>query len=618
MSRDFQHRGYRIALVSAAFVWWGASALAQTLPPTPAQIEGWVEQLGSDEYAARQQAYVRLQQVGFAALPPLHRAARHEDFEIAAAAAALIESVDPSRALESRCPETHAILQSYFDEAHSTRFKQIRRLAEMGTLESLLALAHIAQWEPTRQLAGEAVAVLITQAQRLDPATRRQLAEGLIRLDADSGIASGWLAGWSAWAAGNDELPGLATFLRDPSIGDTSQVPTSATSVTAHDVDVSRAISDLPDRPTCQLLIWYADQQLTSSDAARAAEAARLLVDVCRDDRGDVSGVASWLVARRLWEPFDALVARYQTRFNDDPWLAYHQAQAQLERGNVAAAQTIAARATDLSSGHPAVHLQLATLLDQVGFRRWAETEYRYTVQHDESSALDRSRACLALAELWLADDRWDEAGELLERVLATLEKADPGTATASAYLGTMVEQLQARRHYVEARRALHAGDEPAHVNWLIEGLAKAPTDTELLIALYESRTRIDDPSRVTDLVDAAAAHLDAQIRSLRGQIGDLGDATRDQTNRRALAEICNRYAWLVARTDGDIERAQQAAELAVSLQPATAAYHDTLALCRFRRGDVAGAVASQQEAVRLKPHDEAFQAALAQYVDAL
>jgi tetratricopeptide (TPR) repeat protein len=86
------------------------------------------------------------------------------------------------------------------------------------------------------------------------------------------------------------------------------------------------------------------------------------------------------------------------------------------------------------------------------------------------------------------------------------------------------------------------------------------------------------------------------------------------------LATAYNEYAWLVANTTGDFDRALARAQMANEIRPSTAGYLDTLAHCYYAKGDLDSAVATQRRANVLEPNSGAiarqlrfFEQALAQ-----
>ncbi len=58
------------------------------------QAERWVEQLGASSYQLREEAAIRLSEMGAPALPPLREAARHGDLEIRYRAMSLLEAIE--------------------------------------------------------------------------------------------------------------------------------------------------------------------------------------------------------------------------------------------------------------------------------------------------------------------------------------------------------------------------------------------------------------------------------------------------------------------------------------------------------------------------------------------
>ncbi|MBI2932157.1 MAG: HEAT repeat domain-containing protein [Planctomycetes bacterium] len=93
------------ALVSFLPPLWAAAGQAAGADPQDA-FEDWIERLGSDDIAAREDAALRLRRAGRPAWPALRRATRAPDLEVAARARDLRESVALRRRLSFRMLES--------------------------------------------------------------------------------------------------------------------------------------------------------------------------------------------------------------------------------------------------------------------------------------------------------------------------------------------------------------------------------------------------------------------------------------------------------------------------------------------------------------------------------
>ena len=68
-------------------------ALLLVWPAQDAQIEKWIEQLGSEKYKVRESATAHLKKAGKAAVPALKKAAGSKDFEVSARARLILNEI---------------------------------------------------------------------------------------------------------------------------------------------------------------------------------------------------------------------------------------------------------------------------------------------------------------------------------------------------------------------------------------------------------------------------------------------------------------------------------------------------------------------------------------------
>ena len=79
-----------------------------------------------------------------------------------------------------------------------------------------------------------------------------------------------------------------------------------------------------------------------------------------------------------------------------------------------------------------------------------------------------------------------------------------------------------------------------------------------------------------------------------------------------------NQWAWLIANTEGDQQKAVEYSKKSLELAPEEPSYLDTLGRCYYAVGDLENAVKSQRRAVELSPHYRVMQRQLALFEAAL
>src|SRR5262245_28752613 len=125
MPKFLMQPSYRCWLPGVAFAILISASIAADNPPpasekddaTPDRIGKLIEQLGSDDFGAREKAQSELAQAGLEAYDALHAAQAHHDPEIALRARYLVRSMTGSVRwfADSDSPKVVAILKEYGD-----------------------------------------------------------------------------------------------------------------------------------------------------------------------------------------------------------------------------------------------------------------------------------------------------------------------------------------------------------------------------------------------------------------------------------------------------------------------------------------------------------------------
>src|SRR5205823_5511182 len=137
--RQLNHRCWLLAVALALVI--SASIAADNPPPaaaekddaTPDRIARLIEQLGSDDFGAREKAQSELAQAGLEAYDALHAAQAHHDPEIALRARYLVRSMTGSVRwfADSDSPKVVALLKEYGDLPEAEKKNRIDRLAAL-------------------------------------------------------------------------------------------------------------------------------------------------------------------------------------------------------------------------------------------------------------------------------------------------------------------------------------------------------------------------------------------------------------------------------------------------------------------------------------------------------
>jgi hypothetical protein len=326
----------------------------------------------------------------------------------------------------------------------------------------------------------------------------------------------------------------------------------------------------------------------------------------------EVAATLVWLVERGLPEAVDLLVADHPELIRDDAVVGYAAAVAERGRHRDGEADTLAAAAFAKPAGTNAEfidRLQTAILLTKWGAADWATREYTLLIDDPRTPAPQYALAAIMFAEFLHDQEREDEAAACLRRLLAGRAdkkrdkngqdggKADGGEALLQQ-IGRDPRSTRSRMHYFESCAAALRGDADARRKAIEASLRAYAKDVDALIGLY----------RLPDNTAAQKTDAVARIRRALEQIENEIQAVPDDTNSY------NEYAWLVANTEGDLQKAIRFSKLSLVKSFDSSSYLDTLAHCQAAAGNKAAAVRTQTLALRQEPHNRTIRKNLARF----
>src|SRR6478736_5712865 len=146
--------GFSIAIAIATF---SVRAIDNPQPEANAadidRIAKLINQLGADDFGAREKAQSELAQAGLEAYDALHAAQSHADPEIALRARYLVRSMSVRWFADNDSPRVVAILKDYVDLQESERRSRIDRLKALDDRAGLRPLVRLARFESLDALA---------------------------------------------------------------------------------------------------------------------------------------------------------------------------------------------------------------------------------------------------------------------------------------------------------------------------------------------------------------------------------------------------------------------------------------------------------------------------------
>lgn len=551
-------------------------------------IDQLIRQLGSDNFAEREQAQTRLAEFGFAAFDALLQAEQDDDIEVAARARYLVRLMQVQWVQDDDPPAVKNLLERYETQNESDRLQSIRKLASLANDLGLVPLCRLVRYEKSEILSKWAAVELIKApiASGIDRTTRgNAITETLARSPRP---AAAWLR---LYARAHDNPAAY--------INDWIKV-----------VDAEQNIYEqFPDQSRPEILIAMLREQIQRLDELNRDEeslaAMRRIVQFERGDTEQLRELLAWLVERKAWRVVDELAERFSARIHEEPLLTYALADARLSEGREADAEKLAKHALTIHATDPAEHLQTAQTLRQRGQPRWAEAELRHVIGNGQADNGTVMLGCYLLADLIYDRAEYQAAAQLLEDQIAQFTErmkvpgADAGTKNV---LDTVRKRLGGRMHYYYAMHFHEAGDHAQEAENLDQAIQSDPQDIDVLIALHRLPEAGEERRRNTEkLIEETAASYEQMIQ-----------------NQPDNATNYNQLAWLWANTDRKQKEALSYSQKSLELAPNESGYLDTLARCYYALGDLEHAVSSQLRAVELDPHSGQMNRQLKLFQDAL
>lgn len=613
---------------------------------TDQSIRELIEKLGSDSYATRVRAREQLQAYGLEAFDALRDAQNHDDSEILAAARYLIKSLHVSWSKDSDPKEVREILSEYGAQDEAERLGRIEMLGRLQDQMGVEALARLARFERSEPLSRRAAILVLGQTLPREKAHRARLADQMEQVIGENQRdASVWLQAYA-----KDLRDGRYSAKRwgDMVRGQRARVDSGAT-------------VDITSKSVMQLIRVLASRALEEG----ASEEALALVmdnnDLVAPTTRDLAEHAAWAIRQELYPVVVTLYEQHRHAFGENAELLYSAAQAfdelgQGEKGEQLATEALyikplpkmLAASKDASDNEDAKdsdaqgdngltdhqleelagsHRRVALLLQRRGRFDWAERESLAVIEHcDIESAIGASTR-QTLAMTYAEQQRHQDAVDLLEPMIERAKK-DRLYQPRLVRFRISVSFLRSLYEYEGGLALLkqHApnpdGKILSQVKEKFQLAYRFDTDNiDILIRMY----RLDDPSdpdwkpTVLKLIVQNRDKLARDIAVIEARKSSIPKEQYEE----GLGELYNQFAWLVANTEGDYERAlklsQQSLEyLDADQLSARAARLDTCARCYFALDRVAEAIETQRLAIELEPHSPAMLRQLAEFKAAL
>jgi hypothetical protein len=577
-----------------------AAPLAETAPESIAQL---IEQLGDADYNRRESAAAALKAIGPSAVDALLLAAEMStDLEVSLRARWIADAIPLEMPHDP--PEVAKLLERFKSREVGDRTQAMRRLLRVDGDDGIEPLARIVRLDRSASSSRLAAALLVREWRPDDPfwpGLRGRITAGVGASDRPAARFLRALIAFSEATPGDKEkidksLAAAETALAD--LGKSRERPTLAEQSEV-DATIVLETQTIFDRCHAQLL-----RAAGRRDAAVAA-AKKLLAETIADgDAGldtlvsDAVSTLVWAIESGLPEAVDALADRPEL-IRDHAIVGFAVAAAERARGNQPKAESLAADAFEKTDGDFPSRLQAAVMLAKWGCVEWATRCYTAIVEDPQAPIEQLSIAATMYAEFLHDLEREDDAASCLGRLLASLEQnAGANRVQIAQQLGRDPRSTKSRMHFFESCAAALRGDANARRKAAELAVAAYPKDVDAIIALYTL------PDSSPEQKAAAVGKIKKALNQIENEI----QAVPDDANGY------NEYAWLVANTEGDIEKATKYSKLSLVRSFDNASYLDTLAHCRAAAGDYKAAIRTQSLASRQEPHNRLIKRNLARF----
>lgn len=558
----------------------GPGVAAAAKSPAADEIAALIQQLGDENFYARQRATEQLRELGHEAFDELAANEHHPDVEIASRVQYLLRLAAVPWVQPGDSPEVREALAEYGTSDDTRRLQQVYHLGLLADEPQVEALARIVRFDPSPLVSRHAALQIIRQVETW---------------------GTDWEARAEAVARGvgpsrRQPVHWLHTYLaaQHGKLAEAAQqwaqhVERERETLASYPLQTSRDIQ--------RSLLQVQAELLARLD--RPGELRLVVQQIVALEPGRVDSLISlvqWLAEHRVWWAIDEVGRRFARTIESDPILLYALADAYDRQGLGQRADGYAAGARKIDEFNSIRHLQTAFNLRERGMLKWAEQEFRYVLHNAPEGNRETLLARILLAELLHDQQRDGEAAQILE---VAVNHMSSGNAEARGLVRDP-DSLRARMHYFYAQ---HFRDDPEkRLAHLEQAVAADATDADVLIALYrEENATPPQRQRTLQLIKAATDQFREQMR-----------ASPDNPSPY------NQFAWLVSNTDGDLEEALRASLRSLDLKPRTAAYLDTLGRCYYALGDLRNALKHQRMAVAIEPHSRQMQQQLKLFEEAL
>ena len=577
--------------------------------PSVEAIAALISRLGDADFQRREAASADLKAIGPAAVDALLAAAELDrDLEVALRARWLVDAIPLGMPHDP--PEVTQLLESYKQRDFSQRVRIMHRLLRVDDDAGIEALARIIRLERAPEGSRLAAALLVREwdaANRWWSALAPHAAAGLGSSQRPAAAFTRAVIDFSAAtepAARDAALAAAASAL--------SQLERADGDDGTRKADAEEGEEEIGDgrrggevTETGRLFARTRIAMLLAAGKREEAVAAAKTLLAATWTGAPADQITPRLLEQLVWatelgipETVDQLHDARPDLLTANPLVMYAAAAAERSRGDLVRATALAdaafARQRGPGRGRNNVdQLQAALLLARWGCVDWAVRGYTAILEDPQSTPVEYCYAAIYGAEYLHELERDDEAAAYLGRLFGpNLPRRDFNVEQLITQIGREYRATHARADFFASCAAASRGDAAERRRLLETALRSLGKDVDSLIALYHLAD--NTPDQQAD----AVRRINEALRQIENEIQGMPED----------ANGYNEWAWLVANTEGDAEKATRYSKQSLVKSFDNSSYLDTLAHCRAAAGDLAGAVRWQSLAQRKEPHNHTIE----------
>ncbi len=565
-------------------------------------IQQLIRQLGSPRYTLRRAAANELRQVGPEAFDPLHAATDDADPEIAASARYLLLQIPIHWTRSDDSPRVRQIMRTYDGQAGEDHLPYVEFLAKLPDGEGAAALCRIARFDLSPLVSRTAALAIIRPDQESKSAAAVDAEVVQRELGRSTRVASVWLRQWLAQR--RDPAASLDGWLR--------LVDEESDRLARNDPQTS---GDVVLGLLWNMLALY-DQLGQPQQTMETAD--RMIALQTDDPQQTEIDLVEWFADRKSWDALDRFLAKHEQRIVQAKRPLYVAALARVAQGKPELAEQLAARAAKLDSLQSLGSVRIALDLYVHGQFEWSAREFHNAIDNRPVGTLEVMPARVYLADMLHDYGQDEQAAEVLKPLVTEIKKNGDVSelyerirqfADRRKELGLSPlperESVLARYHFYLACHLAQQQDWARQREELQQAIDHDETDADVVIAMYR--------------VPAADEAWRKQVRKRIRSLSQVFQQQIDQAPNDPLTAIsCNQWAWLIANTEGDYQKAVDYSRRSLELLPDTPSFLDTLGRCCYAAGDLDNAIKYQRQAIEKMPYLQVMHRQLATFEKAL